>query len=166
MGTNDIEQYIWRDRDRFYRLAFAYVRNQQDALDIVSESIVKALKNRTKLRDDRAIKAWFYSIVVHTAYDFLRKRKRTVYTDEIPDEGTQDRYQDFDLFEALARLSEPLRSVVILRFFEDMKLEEIAEALGENVSTVKTRLYRALRVLKIELAEPEALWTPAGGLYE
>lgn len=166
MGNTEIEEYIWQDRERFYRLAFTYVRNREDALDIVSESIIKALKNKRGLRDDRAVKAWFYSIVVHTAFDFLRKRKRTVLSAEMPDAGEEDRHQDLDLFEAMARLSEPLRIVIVLRFFEDMKIAEIANVLHENESTVKSRLYRALKVLKIKLTESEGGCVPAGGLYE
>ena len=164
MGKTDIEQYIWQDRERFYRLAFTYVRNEEDALDIVSESIVKAIKNRKRLRDDRAVKAWFYSIVVHTAFDFMRKRNRTVPSGQVPDRGTEDRYQDIDLTAAMTYLPEELRMIVILRFFEDMKISEIAQVLKQNENTVKSRLYRALRILKIELTEPEGKYNPAGGL--
>ncbi len=164
MGKTDIEQYIWQDRERFSRLAFTYVRNKEDALDIVSESIVKAIKSRKRLRDDRAVKAWFYSIVVHTAFDFIRKRKRTVPSGQVPERGDEDRYQDIDLMAAMACLPEELRMIVILRFFEDMKISEIAQILKQNENTVKSRLYRALRMLKTGLTEPEEEHTPAGGL--
>lgn len=164
MGKTDIERYIWQDRERFYRLAFTYVRNQEDALDIVSESIVKAIRNYKRLRDKEAVTAWFFSIVIHTALDFMRKRKRTAPAEWVPEQGIEDRYQDLDLLEAMACLPEELRMIVILRFFEDMKLAEIARILGQNENTVKTRLYRALRVLKIELTEPEDTQRPAGGL--
>lgn len=164
MGNTDIEQYIWRDRERFYRLAFTYVRNKEDALDIVSESVVKAIKSSKRLRDDQAIKAWFYSIVVHTAFDFLRKRKRTAPTAQVPEKGIEDRYLDLDLMAAMACLPEELRMIIILRFFEDMKIAEIAQVLKQNENTVKSRLYRALRMLKIELTEPEETQFPEGGL--
>lgn len=162
MGNTDLERCIWQDRERFYRLAYAYVRNKEDALDIVSESIEKALKNQKNLRDRHALKTWFYAIVIHTASDCLRKRRRIVYTGDMPESGRQDRYEDTDLSLAVTRLPEPLRAIVILRFFEDMKLDEIARVLKLNPSTVKSRLYRALRLLKTELSE-EPGQTPVPG---
>ena len=56
-----------------------------------------------------------------------------------------------DLYAALEQLSPEMKTVILLRFFEDMKLEEMAEVLGVNVNTVKSRLYRALRLLKADL---------------
>jgi RNA polymerase sigma-70 factor (ECF subfamily) len=154
MGNQAVEQYIWRDRKRFYRLAYSYVRNQEDALDIVSESIVKAMKNQRGLRDKKALRSWFYNIVVNTAYDFLSKNKRLVYTeDPVGKMGKEDRYEDIDLSYALSNLPDDLRTIIILRFFEDMKIEEIANTLDQNINTVKSRLYRALKVLKIEMTD-------------
>ena len=68
-------------------------------------------------------------------------------------QAAEDRYADMDLQKALDALTEKDRSVVILKYFEDMKLTEIAEILEENVSTVKSRLYRSLRKLQGLLLE-------------
>lgn len=164
MGKSDLEQCIWEDRARFYRLAYSYVGNEEDALDIVSDSIIKALRNRDGLRDQSAARTWFCRIVVHTACDFLRKRRRIVYTADVPEDGQEDRHEDTDLEGAIAYLPDRLRVIVILRFFEDMKLEEIAYVLDENLNTVKSRLYRALRILKVELSDESAeQHIPAGG---
>ena len=66
-----------------------------------------------------------------------------------------DTYEDIDLQEALERLPEKYRIVVILRYFEDMKIGDIAQVLNENENTIKTRLYNGLSKLKIELIEEE-----------
>ena len=58
-----------------------------------------------------------------------------------------------DLYNAVQRLEPKLRTVVILRFFEDMKLEDIASITGDPLSTVKSRLYKALKLLKVDLQE-------------
>ena len=74
--------------------------------------------------------------------------------EEIPiEEGKEDVYQDFDLYLALDSLSKEDKAVVELRYFEDRKLEEIAEILNENVNTIKSRLYRSMKKLKIKLEE-------------
>ena len=70
----------------------------------------------------------------------------------------EDQYQDFDTLEALEVLSEKERAVVVLRFFEDRQIREVAEILQENTNTVKTILYRSLRKLKIELTREELLY--------
>lgn len=68
-------------------------------------------------------------------------------------EAAEDHYADIDLQKALETLGEKDRSVVILKYFEDMKLSEIADILEENVNTVKSRLYRSLRKLQGLLLE-------------
>ncbi|MEF2967451.1 DUF3298 domain-containing protein [Paenibacillus sp. M1] len=70
-----IADFVMHNKENFYRLAYSYDLNQEDALDIVQDSIHKAIRSDT-LKDETAIKSWFYKIVVHSALDFLRRRKR------------------------------------------------------------------------------------------
>ena len=79
------------------------------------------------------------------------------YEQELDDEDAADdpAFADLDLREALEHLEEKDRRIIELRFFEDMELGAIAEILDENLSTIKSRLYRALRKLKIELSDEE-----------
>lgn len=152
---NQLEDYIVKNKDLFYRLAYSYVKNIDDAFDIVQESIYKAFLSIDSLKNFSYIKTWFYRIIVNVSLDFLSKRKREIVTDEEfllnNDKGTIDQYTDIDLKETLEALPEKYRSIIVLRFFEDLKLEEIAEVLDENVSTVKTRLYKALQMLRMSM---------------
>lgn len=103
--------------------------------------------------------SWFYKIVVNAALDFLRKKKRVQVTDddtlEFLSQGESDVYEDQDVKRAIEDLPEMYRVIIILRFFEDLKLEDIAQILDENENTIKTRLYKALRLLKVELSQEE-----------
>ncbi|MEN1761983.1 sigma-70 family RNA polymerase sigma factor [Anoxynatronum sibiricum] len=154
-----IETYLLEDRQMHYRLAFSYVKNQEDALDIIQESACKALLSVDSLRDTAQVKSWYCRIIINTSLDFLRKRKRMVVMDEQLlcqlDTGAVDHYSNFDVNQALEQLPEEYRSVIVLRFFEDLKLAEIAEVLQENVSTIKTRLYRSLKLLRLEIDAEE-----------
>lgn len=118
----------------FYRLAFSYVKNQDDALDIIQESIKKALSSVETVRNPETIKSWFYKILVRTAIDFLRKQKKVKVMDdetiEFLSSGKEDHYKDTDLHEALDELPSHYKTIIILRFFEDLKIEEIAEITG------------------------------------
>ncbi|MDQ0272779.1 RNA polymerase sigma factor [Cytobacillus purgationiresistens] len=144
-------------KEDFYRLAYSYVKNQEDALDIVQDSIKKALMSIDTIQNPHAIKSWFYKIVVRTALDFLRKHKRLTVADdgviEFLSNGKEDDYENFDLQQALEDLPVQYKTVITLRYFEDLKMEEIAEIVDENISTVKTRIYRGLKLLRITLTE-------------
>ncbi|WP_106496406.1 RNA polymerase sigma factor [Lentibacillus sp. Marseille-P4043] len=149
--------FIIENQENFYRLAFSYVKNVADALDIVQESIEKAVLKRESLKDDQSVKSWFYKIIVHSSLDFLRKNKKMSLIDEESLEyflsGQNDTYQDIDLKRSLDQLPIKFKSVIILRFFEDLKIDEVAEVLNENKNTIKTRLYRALELLRVEMDE-------------
>lgn len=150
---DQIADYIIQYKDNFYRLAFSYVKNPEDALDIVQESIYKAFSAKNSIKSPEKIKTWFYRIIVNTSLDFLRKKKKvTLVDDEVMDQldkGKEDSYEDFDLKAAIEKLPEPYHSIIIMRFFEDLRIEEIASILEYNLSTVKSRLYEGLRKLKV-----------------
>lgn len=145
------ESLLLNNYEKYYRLAYSYAKNESDALDIVQESAYKVLKDIKKLKDQSLLSTWIYRIVINTSIDFLRKRNNetvSIYDLEIPHE---DQYQGDDPKEMIAFLNEEERTIVILKFFEDFKLEEIADALNMNVNTVKTRLYRALKKIRVIL---------------
>jgi RNA polymerase sigma-70 factor, ECF subfamily len=153
-------QLITEYKENIYRLAFSYVKNKEDALDIVQESIQKALLTIGDLKEEQKLKSWFFKIVVNKSLDFLRKRKRINVVDgetlEFLGKGNHDVYQNIDLERCLDNLPEKFRTVIVLRYFEDLKIEEVAEILQENQNTIKTRLYRALSMLRIEMDIEEA----------
>lgn len=153
-------QLITENKENFYRLAFSYVKNKDDALDVVQESIQKALLTIDSLNQQQKLKSWFYRIVVNKSLDFIRKHRRVNVMDDATLEffsnGNHDIYQDIDLERCLDTLPEKYRTVIVLRYFEDLKIEEIAEILKENQNTIKTRLYRALSKLRIQMNMEEA----------
>ena len=82
------------------------------------------------------------------------KKKQMVSLDELPTEqGQEDHYENIDLKRALDQMNPQDKAVIELRYFEDMKIEDIAKVLDENVNTVKSRLYRGLKKLRLELTD-------------
>ena len=148
-----VEAEILASYPSLYRLAFTYVKNADDAMDVVQESVYKSISTASGVRSPAAIRAWLCRITVNTALDLLRRREREVPADALPDSGREDRYPDTDTLRALDSLDPKERAVIVLRFFEDRKLQEIAAILDENLSTVKTILYRSLKKLKVQLTE-------------
>lgn len=148
-------QFVTDNQANLYRFAYSYVKNQQDALDVVQESIRKGLCSVHALEDVSVIKSWMYRIVINTSIDMVRKNKKLQVMEDGAIEyflnGQEDQYENIDLKNAINLLPHSYRVIIILRFFEDLKIEEIAKVLEENVNTIKTRLYKALKLLRIEL---------------
>ena len=152
----ELKKYIVDNKESLYRFAYSYVKNQDDALDIVHDSICKSLTKIDTLKDIGNIKPWIYKIISNCAIDYIRKNSKyipldTEYSAETV--GKYDDYEDIDLKRALDLLTYDQRVIITLRFFEDMKIKDIAEITGENINTIKTRLYKALEVLRINIEE-------------
>lgn len=163
MDKNSLEEqiaeHVLKYKENHYRLAYSYVKNSDDALDIVQEAVYKAIYSKDSLKNPNYLKTWFYRILVNTSIDFIRKKRNIEVVDkeilENLDSGTADDYENFDLKKAMDNLPDNCRTVIVLRYFEDLKIEEIAEILNENVNTVKTRLYKSLKTLRIKMEDYE-----------
>ena len=144
-------EHILSGQADFYRLAVSYVKNRDAALDVVQEAIVKALSKVDTVREPAYLKTWFYRILINEAMNHFRKNRNLVSLEEVMVERaveSGDPGERLDLYDAIDRLSFQEQTVIKLRYFEDMKLEEIAQATGANLNTVKSRLYKAIRKLK------------------
>jgi RNA polymerase sigma-70 factor, ECF subfamily len=149
-----VKDYIVNNQESFYKVAYSYVKNEDDALDIVHDAICKALYKIDSLKDVDLAKPWFYKILVNSAIDYIRVNKKYISLTEeelINEHEVHDIYPDIDLEKALDKLPKEYRIIIILRYFEDMKIEDIANVLSENTNTIKTRLYKGLRKLKIKI---------------
>lgn len=144
-----------RCQENYYRLAYSYTKNPEDALDIIQESICKALSSLDTLKDPGSMKTWFYRILVNTSLDFWRKHQRVSVMDEELLEsriaGKEESYPDIDLQKAIAQLPPMYRNIIVLHYLEDLTLEEVSTILDVNINTVKTRLYTALKKLRLEM---------------
>ena len=139
--------------DRYYHLAYSYTHNEADAQDIVQNGVYKAIFYSDKLENIEYAKTWIYRIMLNETFDLLKKQRDSSLDELAFENGKEDLYADIDLQRALNSMSKEDKAVIELRFFEDLKLSEIAEILGENVSTIKSRLYRGLKKMKLELLD-------------
>lgn len=152
----EIEKKILEKYNIYYRLAYSYVHNPEDAGDIVQNGAYKALKGSMSLKNPEYAATWVYRIMLNECFRFLREganASKTAPEEELAENGKEDRYADIDLERALDSLPEKEKAVILLKYFEDKTLEEAAEILEENVNTVKSRLYRSIRKLRAVLSE-------------
>ena len=148
-----IEELLLENYNRYYRLAYSYVHNEADAADIVQNGAYKAILNSDTLQKEEYASTWIYRIMLNEIFRFLKKEMPVSIEEVFVEQAAEDTYEDVDLRRALDSLSKEDKTVIELKYFEDMKLADIAEVLGENVSTVKSRLYRGLKKLRLELTD-------------
>ena len=152
-----IEKLLIENYEKYYRLAFSYVHKEEDAMDIVQEGAYKAMLKWESLEREDFAETWIYRIMLNEIISLLRKRNRDQERKadmKCLEEMSADASGDsLPLREALDQLPPKEKALVELRYFEDLKLEEIAGVLDENLSTVKSRLYRTLQKLRITLEE-------------
>lgn len=144
-------EYVRTNETRLYRIAYSYVKDEETALDMVQDAIEKAIKKIYTLKHKEYVKTWFYRILVNRCMDNLKRksvRQEICLEDYLINEEDKEY---IDIYRSIDKLKPKFRTVIVLRYFENMKLEEIAQITNTNVSTVKTRLYKALKDLKTEL---------------
>lgn len=143
---------VKENKEDFYRLAYSYVKNEQEALDVVSESTYKALNSLNKIREKKYMKTWFCKILINESITAIRKKKNFVYDTQFIEaitEDIEDKDQILDLYNSIDQLSEKYKTVIILKYLKQMQINEIAEILQMNSNTVRTRLKRGVEQLKL-----------------
>lgn len=135
-----------------YHLAFSIVKNDADAAEVISESIFRAYKHLDLLKDVAAFKSWILKIVRNTAVEYIRKNSKLISLDEIEtaDFVSNDSsvINSLSLKETIKRLNEPYASVIILYYYEDLTISQIAKITSTSTANVKKRLSRAREKLR------------------
>jgi len=153
----DVEEFIDDYGDRLLRSAYLLCGDETEAQDLVQETLIQAIKSWQGFRGESALYTWIHGILLNVCRRYHRKQKRLVYDEELVLKETfqsdHDREMDQNvctasLTRAMQELSQEHREVLILRYFESMKIEEIARETGVSGGTVKSRLHYAVRCLE------------------
>ena len=153
MTTEEFAARVEGVRTRLYRTAYLYLGSEADALEAVDEAVYLALRSLRALREPEHFETWLTRILINECHRELRRRRRFAGEEALPETAGPDDYAHLPLREAVRRLPEALRSVVILRFFAGYTQAETAAALEVPQGTVATRQRRALELLRLELGE-------------
>ena len=148
-------EYIKENEEKLYKIAYTYTRDKDLALDVVQEAITKALENISKLKHVEYVKTWFYRILINEALKSIKNKKNLVeYEIDLNNMHTnsEDNLVDnLDIYNNIEKLNNKLKTVIVLRFFENLKIEEIAYITKTNSNTVKSRLYKGISEIKNNL---------------
>jgi RNA polymerase sigma-70 factor, ECF subfamily len=168
-SRGDVDAYnllVSRWERRVFNYILRLVRNREDAMDLSQEVFLKAYQNLARLDDAARFAPWLYRIAHNESFSLLRRKRPD--REELPDENHSSvlpdpgpRFGEVGLLpvetslavsRALERLSSEQREAIVLKIYEGFKFEEMAVVLGCPVSTVKSRVYSALDLLKETLA--------------
>lgn len=143
-------------KDMLYRTAFLYVKNEHDALEIVDITVYKAYLSIKKLRNPEFFHTWLMRILINASMDMLRERKRVILLNGQCD----DQYSDdedssgrIDLYNAVDKLQDKYKTVIILKYYNALKISEIAEIMACSESNVKNYVHKALEKLRYDICE-------------
>ena len=143
-------------KEQIYRTAFAYVKEEEMALDIVQEVVCRAYKSIENLKEPKFFNTWIMRIAINISTDFYNKKIKVVCMEQ--DElisKMEVKHDDNDvrlfLMESLDNLEEKYKKIIILKYFDDLTFKDIAEILSMPESTVKTNLYKGLSILRNDM---------------
>lgn len=164
---------ICRVQNSAYAVAFRYMENDADTRDVMQEAFIKMYRNLGSFKGDSSFETWFTRILINCCLDELRKRKTSPGQEDIDEHfdladhqpGTEEQIireeRKKAVTDAIRKLPEEMRNILILREFEGYSYEELAEVLDLEPGTVKSRLNRAKQKLKqilLENPEQSAIW--------
>lgn len=152
MKQEEFAQRIGLVRVKLYKTAMLYLGNEADALEAVDEAVYKALRGLKRLRDVELFDTWITRILINECHNELRRRKRTIPMEQLPEQA-RDNEEQLPLRQAIEALPKEMKDVVILRYFSGYTLAQTAGILQIPAGTVSTRQRNALKRLKLELLE-------------
>ena len=140
------EEIIMENIDYFYNIAYIILKNEEDASDAISNTVLKAYTKIKQLQKDEFFKTWITKILKNECYNIIRKNKKIVYIEEYKQENlkySHEKDEQVDIKKAIQSLNENLSQIVILYYIQDKSIVEISKILKIPQGTVKSRLSRA-----------------------
>ncbi|KIL50727.1 hypothetical protein KP77_13470 [Jeotgalibacillus alimentarius] len=132
-----------------YKTAYAYLKNEADAIEAVQETTCRAYQSIHSLKQPEYAKTWLIRIMINVCQTELQKRKKVTGHPFFEDERSADhQYSNIETAEALESLSPKERELINLKFIQDLTIRQVAEVLEMPEGTVKTKLYQSLSQLK------------------
>ncbi|EPB8145841.1 sigma-70 family RNA polymerase sigma factor [Clostridium perfringens] len=142
---------IKNNKEYLYKMAFLYVKDEQDALEVIHETVYRAFLNIEKLKKAKFFNTWITRILINVSIDFLKKKGKNEMLDEstpiIKEKCEISTEEKLDLYNAIDLLNDNYKTVIIMMYFNDMKIKDISKVMEIPENTVKTYLRRAKQAL-------------------
>ncbi len=147
--VDEIGKIIIDNMQSLYRVAFSILRNEEEIYDAISNTTVIVFEKIHTLKKEEFFKTWLTRILINECYKIYNQNKKIIYLENCNQEGLtyNDEYVDFEMRNLVKNLDRDLREVVVLYYFEEFSVKEIAKLVNIPEGTVKSRLSRARKEL-------------------
>lgn len=140
------------NEDIHYRIAFSYMKNEHDALDAIQEFTYRSLSKIHTVKNPKYLSTWLIRVLINVCHT-MNKKKSRVELKETIEEGEYIHSQNLELSEAISKLPLEQQQLIYLKYYKDLKNEEIASEIKIPEGTVKSRLHAAIRKLRTFFSE-------------
>jgi len=149
-------QLIEQEQHKLYRMAYVYVQNENDAIEVFQQTIIRAYEGLPQLKEPRYFATWLTRIMINCCKTYMAKKNtiQLVEPQSLADlNSTSPTYieEELDLWQALCQLEDKYKTVLLLRFYQDYSVKDIAVILQCPEGTVKTHIRRGLQTLRQQL---------------
>lgn len=153
-GDKDAFRELIKENYKYlYKVAYMHTKYEEDAKDIVQETVYKAYKSIGKLKSPEYFKTWITRILINESNTFLSKIGMIDLEDKVAYIKEEDSEIKVDMNNAIDLLEDKYKNAIILRYYYDLKVDDIAQILDLNPNTVKTHIAKGLKVMKKLLKE-------------
>lgn len=157
--TKAFEQIFSLYSKRAIQTAFLITRNQHTSEDIVQETFVKCYQKLNTLKNPDMFKSWFFKMLIRNCWRYTKKGKEQILVENIPEKSVSESIDDIvekeentqEMYHLISKLSQQHRTAIVLYYYNDMSIKEIAKIMGCFEGTVKSRLHNARNKLKKEI---------------
>ena len=149
-NVDEIGSLLMENMKSMYRVAFSILKTEEEISDAISNTTVIVFEKIHTLKNAEFFKTWLIRILINECNKIHRQNKKIIYLENYnqTDLVYNDKYDDFGVRQAIKKLDEDLKTMVILYYFEDFNIKEISEIQKLPEGTVKSRLSRARKKLE------------------
>lgn len=140
-------------KDSLYRTALAFLKNEQDALEAIQEVTYRAYKKIHSIKEPTYTKTWLTRIMMNYCQDQIKINKRFTNNEQLDNQITTSNFAHIELQEALETLNSEDQQLVYLKYFQDVKIKDIATLEKIPEGTVKSRLHKIMKNLRQHFTE-------------
>lgn len=155
--VNEIGQVIVENIQTMYRVAFSILKTEDEINEAISNTTVIVFEKIKTLKNEEFFKTWLTRILINECYKIYNQNKKIVYLENVNQEKLtyNDQYVDHEIRNLVKNLDKDLKQIVILYYFEDFSVKEIAKIIQKPEGTVKSRLSRARKELEKKLIKQD-----------
>ena len=152
LSNREFNELLHESASDLYRIAYGILGNSSDSENAVSETVYRTYKNRRKIREPQYLKTWMVRVLINVSRDMLKKSRQYIEFDE--SYMIEPPKEEFNyVHDYVDKLPTELRELIVLKYIMEYTYKEISEIKQQPQSTLKSKVIKALQLLRVEMEE-------------